>query len=172
MPYIITDSSFLILISKLEMMDLMANLFNKIEIPQAVFNESVRAGKRFKKIDAVMIEQYIKKQKVKVEIIEDQRRAEKIMHDFNIHNGEAEAIILYQEKDADLLATDDYRALKTCKVLNIKYFTTPLFIQRCYLEKEISKNKALQKFNKLQKLGWYKERIIKYFKKEIEKHGG
>jgi len=72
------------------------------------------------------------------------------------------------EKNADFLATDDYRALKTCKVLDIKYFTTLLFIHRCFLQNITTKNKTLQKLNNLQTLGWYKEEDLEYFKNKIK----
>jgi predicted nucleic acid-binding protein len=167
MPFVVCDSSFLILISKLEMIDLLFELFDRIEIPQAVYIESVKAGKKLKKLDAFMIEERVKDKKIIVETIKKHENKKDIMNDFNIHEGEAETILLYLQKSADLLATDDYRTLKICRILNIKYVTTPLFIILCHLKEKISKEKSFLKFNKLQELGWYKEEIIIEFKNKL-----
>jgi predicted nucleic acid-binding protein len=168
MPFLVCDSSFLILVSKLEMINLLTQLFDKIEIPKAVFDEAVEVGKILKKIDAYRIEKFIKDKQIRVENIKNIEERNKIMGDFNIHEGEAEAIILYLEKNAHFLATDDYRALKTCKVLDIKYFTTLLFIHRCFLQNITTKNKTLRKLNNLQTLGWYKREDLEYFKNKIK----
>jgi predicted nucleic acid-binding protein len=175
MTLIICDSSFIILISKLELIDLLIKAFKEIYLPQAVFNESVKKGKMLKKMDAFMIEERIQDKGIKIKNIRNHDKKKGFMDDFNIHEGEAEAIILFFEEKADLLATDDYRTLKTCKVLNIKYFTTPLFIIRSFLRSEISKEKTHLKFEKLQELGWYKnENIIEFKNKlmDLEKKDG
>ncbi len=168
MTIVICDSSILILISKLEMLDLLIEAFGSVMIPQAVYIESVEKGKKFKKMDAFLIDKKINDGKIIVENIKNLTEKEKLMKDFNIHEGESEAIILYLERKAELLGTDDYRTLKVCKILDIKYFTTPLFIIRSYSKKKLSKNISLLKFKKLQEFGWYKEEPILEFKNRIE----
>ncbi|MGQ4875896.1 MAG: hypothetical protein ACP6IY_17665 [Promethearchaeia archaeon] len=168
MTLVICDSSFLIIISKLELLDFLIELFNEIIIPYAVFFEAVKQGKRFKKIDALLIEKRIDDKEIIVEKIKNLSEKEKLMKDFNIHEGEAEAIILYLEKNADLIGTDDYRTLKTCKILKIKYFTSILFIFHCFKNKKLSKERALLKMDKLYDFGWYKKEIIIHFKNKIE----
>lgn len=168
MVIVICDSSFLILISKLEMLDLLIEAFEKLVIPQAVYIEAVEQGKVFKKMDAFMIEERIKKKKIIINDIEDITEKERFIKDFGIHEGEAEAILLYLEKKAHLLGTDDYKTLKVCKILDIKYFTTPTFIIRNFLKKKLSKEIALLKIGQLLEFGWYKEEIIIDFKNKIE----
>lgn len=169
MTCIVCDSSLLILISKLEMLELLIGAFNKIIIPQAVFEESVIQGKRLKKLDSFLIEQKVKEEKIFKENIKDFAEKENLIKNFNLHEGESEAIILYLERTADLLGTDDYRSLTVCKILNVKYFTTPLFITRCYFNKKVPYNLALTKLEKLQEFGWYKEELILEFKNKIKK---
>ena len=168
MANIICDSSILILLSKLEMLDLLIEAFDDIIIPQAVYHESVVLGKMLKKMDALLIEKKIKDGKIKVEEINDLTEKENIITNFNIHEGESEAIVLYLEKNADLFGTDDFKTLKVCKVFNIKYFTTPLFIVRCYLNNKLTKDISILKFEKLLKIGWYKEETILEFKNKIK----
>jgi len=172
MVIIICDSSILILISKLEMLDLLIDAFEEILIPKAVFMESVDQGKKLKKMDAFLIEKKINEGKIIIENIKNLAEKEKFMNDFNLHEGEAEALILYSERKAELFGTDDYRTLKVCKILDIKYFTTPLFIIRCYVIEKLSKKMAMLKFEKLEEFGWYNEENIIEFKNQINKLEG
>lgn len=172
MVIIICDSSILILISKLEMLDLLIDAFEEILIPKAVFMESVDQGKKLKKMDAFLIEKKIMEGKIIIENIKNLAEKEKFMNDFNLHEGEAEALILYSERKAELFGTDDYRTLKVCKILDIKYFTTPLFIIRCYVIEKLSKKMAMLKFEKLEEFGWYNEENIIEFKNQINKLEG
>jgi len=63
MTIVICDSSLLILISKLELLDLMIEAFKNVLIPQAVFIEAVEQGKKLKKMDAFLIEKTLKMEK-------------------------------------------------------------------------------------------------------------
>ncbi len=171
MPIVVCDSSILILISKLEMLDLLIDVFGTIYIPRAVYIESVERGKKLKKIDAFSIENKIKEGKIVFEELKNFNEKENLSNNFNIHDGEAEALAFYLEKKADLFGTDDFRTLKTCKILNIRYFTTPIFLIRCYEKKKISKEKILLKFEKLKEFGWYKEDLIIDLKNRIENGG-
>jgi len=168
MVIVICDSSFLILISKLEMLDLLIEAFEEIIIPQAVYIESVEQGKAFKKMDAFLIEERIKKRKIIVSDIEDLSEKDRLIKDFGIHEGEAEAILIYLEKRANLLGTDDYKTVKVCKILDIKVFTTPSFIMRNFLKDTISREIALLKIEQLLEFGWYKEDLIMDFKNKIK----
>ncbi len=49
MTIIICDSSLIVLLSKLELLDLLIEVFESIVIPQSVFVESVDQGKEAKK---------------------------------------------------------------------------------------------------------------------------
>ncbi len=168
MTIIICDSSFLVLISKLELLDLLIELFENIIIPQSVFIEAVDQGKKLKKMDAFLIEKRVIDQKILVEEIKDLTEKANLIRNFNLHEGESEALILYLEKKAELLGTDDYKTLKVCKILSIRYFTTLLFILRCFSNNLLSKDRAILKYEKLQEFGWYKEDLIVEFKNRLE----
>ena len=141
MTIVICDSSLLILVSKLEIIDLLVEVFGQVIIPPFVYLESVEHGKKLKKMDAFLIEKRINEGKIVKEKIKDISEKSKFMNDFNLHEGESESIILYFEKKADLLGTDDYRTIKVCKILNINYFTTLSFIHYCF-----SQNKEYTSF--------------------------
>jgi len=167
MTLVICDSSILILISKLEILDLLVDVFKEIFIPYAVYIESVEESKKLKKMDALFIEKKVNEGKIIVKKIKNLSDKQKFIEDFNIHDGEAEAIVLYFECKANLLGTDDYQTIKLCKLLNLNYFTTLLFIHRCFENNLLLKENALLKCDKLNAIGWYKEELIIYFKNKI-----
>lgn len=121
MTLVICDSSFIIIISKLEILDLLIDTFDKITMPKEVYVESVERGKELKKIDAFLIEERVKDKKILVQNIKDVKEKNRLMHNFNLHEGEAGAIVLYFEKKGELFGTDDSRTIKTCKIFNIKH---------------------------------------------------
>jgi len=168
MTIVICDSSLLILVSKLEIIDLLLDVFERIIIPHSVYIESVEHGKKLKKLDAFLIEKRIEEGKIVMDNIKNISDKSKFIKDFNLHEGESEAIVLYLEKSADLLGTDDYRTIKVCKILNITYFTTLSFIHYCYKQNLLSEEKTLLKYDKLNIIGWYKEELISYFKNKIQ----
>jgi predicted nucleic acid-binding protein len=172
MTAVISDASMLILVSKLDILDTMLETFGMIIIPEGVRIEVVDQGKEGKKMDALLVEKRIGDGKIIVKKISKESEKNKIMNDFNIHSGEAEAILLYLAEKADLLGTDDYQTIKTCKVLNIHYFTTPLFLLQSLTNKKIDKAFALRKIDRLAKLGWYKDEVIEYFKDAIKQVEG
>ncbi|NMC05826.1 MAG: hypothetical protein GYA24_11470 [Candidatus Lokiarchaeota archaeon] len=168
MKIVISDASMLILVSKLDILDTMLVTFGSIIIPEGVRVEVVDRGKEGKKMDALLVEKRINDGKILVKRFSKDDEKNKLMNDFNIHSGEAEAILLYLEEKADLLGTDDYQTLKTCKILNIHYFTTPLFLLQGHINQNIEKAFALRKLERLSKLGWYKDEIIGYFTNAIK----
>lgn len=167
MTIVISDASMLILVSKLDILDTMLETFGSIIIPEGVRVEVVDRGKEGKKMDALLVEKRIGDGKIIVKRITKDDGKNKLMDDFNIHSGEAEAILLYIEENADLLGTDDYQTLKTCKVLNIRYFTTPIFLLQSHTNRKIEKAFTLRKIDRLAKIGWYKDEIIDYFTNAI-----
>ena len=168
MAIVICDSSNLILISKVDLLDLLIEIYGEILIPQAVYNESIKEGKKLKKMDAFLIEKRIDEGKIIVKQIKNFQEKSKLIEDFNIHKGEAEAIILYLEENANLLGTDDYQTIKVCKILKIKYFTTLSFIYLCFMNNLLLKDNVLLKYDNLNEIGWYKEDLIIFFKEKIK----
>lgn len=168
MTLVICDASILILLAKIEILDVLIEVFNQIVIPPAVHNEAVIHGKKIKKLDAYYIEEKIKEKLIKVESITEIEEKERFINDFNIHDGEAEAIVLYLEKSADLLGSDDFKTIKLCKILKISYFTSLTFLYRCFVMKKLNKKTALVKIEKLHRFGWYKEELINHFQELIK----
>ncbi|RJS86494.1 hypothetical protein CW713_00165 [Methanophagales archaeon] len=161
---IVFDSSTLILLAKKELLDMFLNNFDGIvAIPKVVREESCNK----KTFDALLIEKRIEEEKIKVYEVEKKDLVKKLIEDFNLEDGEAEAIILCIEKGSKILATDDKNAINACKVLKIKFTTAINILIRAYEKQLIEREKALIKLDNLRVVGRYKEKIIEDAKRRV-----
>ncbi len=55
--------------------------------------------------------------------VKNKRQIKKLMDDFNIDSGEAEALILGIQEDTGVVPTDDRNVIKTCKMLKLYFIT-------------------------------------------------
>jgi predicted nucleic acid-binding protein len=83
----------------------------------------------------------------------------KLIREFRLGPGEAEAIILAREKDA-LCATDDGPAIRCCKVLGIPFTTAIGFLVALAESGELGVELALALLAKLERFGRYHARIL------------
>ena len=143
---IVFDSSTLILLAKKELLDMFLDSFDGIvAIPKVVREETCNK----KTFDALLIEKRIEEEKIKVYEVKKKDLVKKLIEDFNLEDGEAEAIILCIEKSSKILATDDKNAINACKVLKIKFTTAINILIRAYEKQLIEREKALIKLDNL-----------------------
>src|SRR3989344_2599222 len=107
---IISDASTLILLQKIMLIDRLVGNFGFI-IPREVYNEAVIKGKQVKSKDAYLIENKINEGKIKIKNVEDKRKINQIANEFGLAKGETEAIALFLQENACILATDDHKAI-------------------------------------------------------------
>jgi predicted nucleic acid-binding protein len=82
-----------------------------------------------------------------------------LMRDFNLHAGEAEAVLLAQRRSA-VCGTDDGRAIRCCKVLGIP-FTTAIGLLVALAEAgEVESALASERLHELERHGRYHPRIL------------
>ena len=161
---IVFDSSTLILLAKKELLDMFLNSFDGIvAIPKAVREETCNK----ESFDAFLIEKRVEDGKIKVYEVEKKDLVKKLIEDFNLEDGEAEAIILCIERGSKILATDDKNAINACKVLKIKFTTAINILIRAYEKQLIEREKALIKLDNLRVVGRYKEKIIEDAKRRV-----
>lgn len=106
MKAVVSDSTILIGLAKIERMDLLQNLFQQVYIPDAVFKEVAddkkqRAGAIFVKKASWIIRKRVKDQ-TEVRFLTNV-----------LGQGEAEALVLAKEMCADLILLDDDKARKS-----------------------------------------------------------
>ncbi|MBI2660746.1 hypothetical protein HYX09_00590 [Candidatus Woesearchaeota archaeon] len=160
---IVFDSSTVILLAKVEILDLLLNNYkNSIVISLSVINE-VNAKNTF---DALLIKKRVEEGKIEVREITD-NQTEKIMNDFKVNIGEAEAMALALDNKGSLLATDDKNAINACKLLNIPFTTSIGILIRAKGKNLLTKEEALAKLEQLSKYGRYKKDIISDAKSKL-----
>lgn len=113
MPRIIVNSTPLIVLTNINHLSLLKNLYSEIFIPQAVFDEVTA------KNDSAC--QEIKNHTDWIHICKIKDESQKRMYQAKLHAGEVEVMILAQESPgADLVILDDNAAKKTAKFLGLK----------------------------------------------------
>ena len=103
---VVSNSSPLIHLAKIKKLDLLKDIFERISIPKAVYDECV--VENFKEANEIKESEWIIVKKIKNE---DLKKALSIYLD----DGEAEAITLAIEEKADLILLDDYDAREVAR---------------------------------------------------------
>jgi len=111
---IVSNTTVLIFLSKINKLDLLEKLFKIVLIPEEVKREAVDKGKERNYIDANQIEKAINEKWIKVESV----KIEPIIENLNIDKGELEAISLAYQKKVKLLV-DQAHARDAAKLLKI-----------------------------------------------------
>lgn len=90
------------------------------------------------------------------------------MDDFNIDEGEAEALLLAIQAGAETIATDDRNAIRASKLLKIDFVTAIGFLIRAHEKQLVDRDEALTKLQSLQVIGRYSNAILEDAKNRIE----
>jgi predicted nucleic acid-binding protein len=162
---IIFDASTLILLAKIEMLDIfLANVGRKVAIPGKV-KEEVFAGSSS---EGPILARLFEDRRIDVLKIKDRKLARRLIEDFNIDDGEAEMLTLAIQEKALLVATDDKNAIKACKVMKLEFTTAIAILVRACENGLIQPDQALFKLQKLQSCARYNRRIIETARNQIE----
>lgn len=163
---IVKDSMVLIHLAKLSVLEKSCVFFENIAIPKLIFEE-IKKGIELGFEDAVLINNLIKDKKIDVLEVNDKSLIRKA-NEFNIKRGEAEAVALYWENNAKLLATDDDNVRKKRDILDIKIIGTLAIILKLYKEDIINKNKIKRCINILKEIGWFHNAVLDKIQMEVE----
>jgi len=153
--YAVSNSTPLIYLAKIGKLEILRSVFEKIFIPEAVFEEAVARGKALNISDAFIIERavgaWIIRERVKPEIDAEYR-----FLDTNIRLGlgEREAIKLCKQLDIKYLIADDREARRVSKMLNVTPIGTCGVIIKAYKLGTITRNEAIQILDELLKAGF------------------
>src|SRR5689334_22139476 len=155
---VVFDSSTLILVSKVEILDLfLASINLPVAIPPAVVKECC-GGK--KTLDGLVIQRALDESRIRRVPTKNRRLVSKFEHDFNLGKGEAEAIALALHEKAKLLAIDDKNGMNACRLLGIPFTTAIGILLRGREKGLLERTDALDKLALLANLGRYKESIL------------
>jgi predicted nucleic acid-binding protein len=163
---IIFDASTLILIAKVELIDLfLANVGVPVAIPGEVEKECCGSKKV---MDAVIIQRALDESRIKTVVVKNRRLVAKLQEDFSMGRGEAEAIALALVEKAQFLGVDDKNGIHACKLLGIAFTTAVGILIRSREKGLLEESEALEKLASLAKHGRYKESIIEDAKLKLE----
>jgi predicted nucleic acid-binding protein len=163
---IIFDSSTLILISKVELLDpFLASVRLEIAIPGEVARECCGVKKT---LDALMIQKALDESRMRVMPVSNKKFVAKLQADFSLGRGEAEAIALALKERAQLLGMDDKNGINACKLLGIAFITALGILLRSREKGLIDREAALSKLAALAKHGRYKASIVEDARLKLE----
>ena len=163
---LIFDSSTLILIAKVELLDVFLKDFGmEIAIPKAVEDECC-GGK--KTLDALIIRKALDESRIKVRSVRDRKLVAKLEEDFSMGRGESEAIALALQEEALLVGIDDKNGINACKLAGIPFTTAVGILVRSCQKGLIDRSDALVKLSALAKYGWYRNAILEDAKLRME----
>jgi predicted nucleic acid-binding protein len=155
---IVFDASTLILIAKVELLDLcLANVSVPVAIPGEVARECCGSKKA---LDAAMIQKALDESRIKTIVVKNRRLVAKLQADFNLGKGEAEAIALAAHEKAQLIGIDDKNGINACKLLGLAFMTAVSILLRSREKGLLEGPQALEKLTQLAKHGRYRDSII------------
>ena len=159
---IVFDSSTAILLAKIQ---LLSDITKKLKVifPETVEDETTKKKDSF---DSKLILKLINEKSIRI-VKADKSKANKLIQDFNIELGEAEALELAKEKKC-AIATDDGPSIRVCKIFDIKFITAIHFLIQFYKNGLLEKDIALEKLKILESYARYDYDIIKDAKSRIE----
>lgn len=159
------DASTLILLAKIEILEtFLLNFPGRVLIPEKVQGEACLK----KTEETTLIEELIHSKKIHVVRAKNIRLTNKLMEDFHINGGEAEAVALALQEQASIVATDDKNAIRACKILKIDFTTAIAILIRTFEKNLLDKDEALIKLQKLESIARYRRTIIKDARRRIE----
>ena len=153
----VSNSSIIIALARICHLDLMEKLFKKVIVPEAVWKEVTVEGKPGH--EKILRTGFIHVEKT------GNKRLVALLEEF-VDRGEAEAIVLALERNADLLLIDDRDARNLAKKLGLQVMGTLGVIALAKYRGLIPKAKPI--INKLIETGfWISRKLLEEFLREL-----
>jgi predicted nucleic acid-binding protein len=156
---VVKDAMVLIHLAKITVLDIATDHFDEVAIPPLVYKETVGAGREYGYPDAEVIADAVDTGGIEVtgevspSLVERANR-------YNIQGGEAEAVALYWERDADLLASDDDNVRQKRTVLQLGLIGTPSILLDLHEMSLIDESKLADAIDVLRSIGWFSTAIL------------
>ncbi len=167
---VIKDSMILIHLSKMSILESACQFFKQVLIPPTVFEETVVKGKEKEYPGVITIENLIKRNLIIVKKIKNKEKIKSIQK-YGLGPGEAEAVVLYHQENADFLFTDDDVCREYRGLLNVNILGTPVIVLILFENKKITYLKAIESIDLLSEIGWFENELIFELKQKIIQTG-
>ena len=155
MAKIVTDSSAIILLSKCGLIQKLCNSFD-VYSPSSVIFEVSSDEMIDIYPDAAMVAELVSNRKIR---IQDPIMVKHKLP-MTLHQGEKDALFLALKLSRAILATDDKKAIKAAKFLNLPFIITPKIVVDLFKLKRITYAEARRSIEKLSVIGRYSPDII------------
>ena len=145
---VVSDTTPLISLLKINRIDLLEKLFGEVLIPEAVFNE-LTIDERFQ-LEANQIRQ---KKYITVKPITNLNAVNLLKRATGLDQGESEAIILTDEYNEDLLLMDEAKGRTVSTQMGLKIMGTIGILMAAYEERQLTANEVRECISGLQREG-------------------
>ncbi|MBI4448956.1 hypothetical protein HY641_02940 [Candidatus Woesearchaeota archaeon] len=149
----VKDSCVLINLARSAILTQACDYFGGVIIPPLVREEVLDRGSPYQE-DALLIAEQIETGKIRVVNLKASLHWD-MLDQLNIRGGEAEAVALYRQENADWLATDDDNVRRKRYLLKIQPIGTPAILVRLFRDKVISNIMFLRAVETLRETGWF-----------------
>jgi len=165
---VVKDSMILIHLAKMHILIDSCQHFGDVIIPTKVYEETVINGKKKGHPDALIIEQTINSNLIKIKEIDKKDKVDNLRL-FGLHLGEAEAVALYFQEKAQFLATDDDTCRKNRIILGINIIGSPAIVLMLFRKALITRKTAIDCVFALETIGWFDTEIMHEMKRQIDR---
>ncbi len=131
---IISDTTPIISLMKAGQLNLLEKMFGSVVIPKAVYDE-LTVNKNFEK----EIESFKRCTFVKVEAVANESSVNILRNVTGLDAGESEAIVMVEEKQADLLLMDEHKGRQVAKKMGIRITGTIGILLQAFDDKILTK---------------------------------
>lgn len=150
----IADSSALIIFAKLNRIDILLNLFKKIEVSEEVYKEAILDGLEKKFEDSLILKNCLDKGQIKIIKLKDKHHklSNRLQYFCNIGPGEAQAISLAKQLNRKELIVDEALARGAAKSFGLKPIGSLRVLLIAYTEDLLGEKELKEIINKMVKL--------------------
>ncbi len=145
---VVSDTTPLISLLKINRIDLLEKLFGRVLIPDAVFSE-LTVDERFR-LEADQIRQ---KKFIVVKSVANSEAASLLRRATGLDQGESEAIVLTDEWNADLLLMDEAKGRSVSAQMGLRIMGTIGILMAAYEEHELTADEVKECVDGLQRAG-------------------
>jgi len=150
----VADSSTLIIMAKAEILSEALGV-HRFWIPQVVADECLAK----ESLDSKAIGAWIEDGRIRICPVGNPDAAARLKKDFKIHREEAEALQSAIENRRPM-AVDDYRTIKACKILDVRFATAVHFLIALRESGRLDLERARIRLEMLARIGRYSDRIV------------
>lgn len=147
---VISDTTPIISLLKINKLSLLQILFKNVIIPQAVYNELISNPKYTNEAVIIFNTSYISIKKV-----ENRKQVDELRNNSGLDIGESEAIAYSKMVNADLLLMDELKGRSVAKQLGLSITGTIGILIQAFNENLISKEEILNNIKILKESGRY-----------------